>query len=74
LRYELFPGLRLANGLALEPVINDPDNPEASLLDRNGTYNKSAVIQEEKMLITKPITTTLPRMSDLHMLRNLKRA
>lgn len=39
LRYELFPGLRLANGLALEPVIADPDNPVASLLDRNGTYN-----------------------------------
>jgi hypothetical protein len=39
LRYELFPSLRLANGLALEPVIADPDNPVASLLNRNGTYN-----------------------------------
>jgi hypothetical protein len=38
LRYELFPALRLDNGLALEPVISDPDNPIASLLDRNGTY------------------------------------
>lgn len=37
-RYELFPGLRLGTGLALEPVITDPDNPEASLLDRAGTY------------------------------------
>lgn len=38
-RYELFPALKLANGLALEPVIRDVNNPTASLLDRNGTYN-----------------------------------
>ncbi|MGI8545049.1 MAG: TonB-dependent receptor domain-containing protein [Aridibacter sp.] len=37
-RYELFPALRLANGLGLEPVITDPGNPEASLLDRNGSF------------------------------------
>jgi hypothetical protein len=38
-RYELYPGLKLTNGLALEPVITDLDNPEAALLNRNGTYN-----------------------------------
>lgn len=38
-RWEVYPGLELANGLALEPVITDPSNPEASLLNRNGTYN-----------------------------------
>ena len=38
LRYELYPALRLATGLALEPVIADPDNPIPSLLDRNGTF------------------------------------
>ncbi len=39
LRYELFPALRLKNGVALEPVIADANNPIPSLLDRNGTYN-----------------------------------
>lgn len=39
LRWELFPALKLNNGLSLEPVISDPDNPEASLLAGNGTYN-----------------------------------
>ncbi len=35
-RYELFPGLRLGNGLALEPVING--DPVAAVLDPTGTY------------------------------------
>jgi len=39
LRYELFPAMRLANGLALEPTIADPDNPIPSLLSTSGTYN-----------------------------------
>lgn len=39
LRYELFPALRLANGLALEPTIANPDDPIPSLLAANGTYN-----------------------------------
>jgi Carboxypeptidase regulatory-like domain len=39
LRYELFPALRLNNGLSLEPVISDQDNPAASLINGNGTYN-----------------------------------
>lgn len=39
LRYELFPALKLNNGLAVEPVITDPDNIAASLLNRNGSYN-----------------------------------
>jgi hypothetical protein len=38
LRYEIYPALRLINGLALEPVISDPDNLAASLLDRNGSF------------------------------------
>jgi hypothetical protein len=39
LRYELFPALRLDNGLAVEPVIADPNNPLPSVLNRNGTYS-----------------------------------
>lgn len=39
LRYELFPALKLNNGLSLEPVIADPDNPAASLLAGNGSYD-----------------------------------
>jgi hypothetical protein len=39
LRYELFPALKLNNGLSVEPVISDPDNPAASLLAGNGTFN-----------------------------------
>ncbi|MEP6946423.1 MAG: carboxypeptidase-like regulatory domain-containing protein [Acidobacteriota bacterium] len=38
LRWELYPALKLFNGLALEPVISDPSNPAASLMG-NGTYN-----------------------------------
>ncbi len=38
-RWELFPALKLNNGLSLEPVIADPSNPAASLLTGNGTYN-----------------------------------
>lgn len=37
LRYELFPALRLTNGVALEPVISDPENIAAAVLNRNGT-------------------------------------
>lgn len=37
-RYELYPALRLINGLTLEPRITDPNNIAASLLDRNGTF------------------------------------
>lgn len=36
-RYELFPALRLINGVALEPVISDPENIAAAVLNRNGT-------------------------------------
>ncbi len=39
LRYELFPALKLKNGLSVEPVIADPNNPAASLLAGNGTFN-----------------------------------
>ena len=39
LRYELFPALKLANGLSVEPVISDLNNPAASLLAGNGTFN-----------------------------------
>lgn len=38
-RYELFPALRINNGIALEPVIADIDNPIASLMNPAGTYN-----------------------------------
>ncbi len=38
LRYELFPGMRLATGLALEPLISDPNNVIPSLLSTTGTY------------------------------------
>ncbi|MGD9590393.1 MAG: TonB-dependent receptor [Pyrinomonadaceae bacterium] len=36
-RYELFPAMKLASGLALEPVYSDPDNIIPSLLSINGT-------------------------------------
>jgi hypothetical protein len=39
LRYEIYPGLRLANGLALEPTIPDGSDPLAAILNRNGTYS-----------------------------------
>lgn len=39
LRYEIFTGLREPNGLAIEPVITDLNNPVASILNPNGTYN-----------------------------------
>ncbi len=39
LRYELYPAMKLNNGLGLEPVISDPDNPAASLLAGNGSYD-----------------------------------
>jgi hypothetical protein len=39
MRYELFPALRLNNGVALEPVYADVNAPLPSLFDRNGTYN-----------------------------------
>jgi len=38
-RYEIYPALKLNNGLAVEPVITDPENPAASLLSRNGSFN-----------------------------------
>lgn len=38
-RYELFPALRNTTGNALEPVITDPDDPVASLLNPAGIYN-----------------------------------
>jgi hypothetical protein len=37
-RYEIYPALRNLTGRALEPVISDPDDPVAALLDPNGTY------------------------------------
>lgn len=38
-RWELFPGLKLLNDLALEPVIDNIDDPLPSLLRQNGTYD-----------------------------------
>lgn len=38
-RWEVYPALKLLNNLALEPVIDDIDNPLPSLLRQNGTYN-----------------------------------
>lgn len=38
-RWELYPGLRLLNNLALEPVIDNIDDPLPSLLRQNGTYD-----------------------------------
>lgn len=39
IRYELFPGLRLENGLALEPVIPEGTDPVQAILNPLGTYN-----------------------------------
>jgi hypothetical protein len=38
-RWELYPAMKLFNGLSLEPVISDPKNPAASLLAGNGSFN-----------------------------------
>ena len=38
LRYDLYTGLKLDNGLGLEPVITDANNPIPSLLNPAGTY------------------------------------
>lgn len=38
-RYELFPAMKLANGLALEPVYADTGNILPSLLTTTGTFN-----------------------------------
>lgn len=38
-RYELFPAMKLANGLALEPVYADPDNILPSLMTRDGVFD-----------------------------------
>ncbi|HJZ82936.1 MAG TPA: carboxypeptidase-like regulatory domain-containing protein [Pyrinomonadaceae bacterium] len=37
-RYEVFPALTIANGVGLEPVIADVNNPLASILSTSGTY------------------------------------
>lgn len=39
LRYEIFPALRLDNGLALEPTIPDGADPLAAILNPAGTYS-----------------------------------
>ena len=38
-RWEMYPALKINNGLSLEPVIANPDDPAASLVTGNGTYN-----------------------------------
>ncbi|MBK9163069.1 MAG: TonB-dependent receptor [Acidobacteria bacterium] len=38
IRYDIYTGLRSSNGLALEPVFANNDDPVSSLLDPNGTY------------------------------------
>ena len=38
LRYELYPALKLANGLSVEPLISDPNDPAASLVNGNGSF------------------------------------
>jgi hypothetical protein len=37
-RYELYPALRLNNGLAIEPIIPDGSDPVAALMNPNGNY------------------------------------
>ena len=39
LRYEIFPALKIANGLALEPVVPEGADPIQTILSRNGTYD-----------------------------------
>lgn len=38
LRYDLYTALKSGNGLALEPVIPNLDDPVSAILDPNGTY------------------------------------
>ena len=37
-RWELYPAMTIANGVALEPLIDNPDDPLPSLLRTNGSY------------------------------------
>jgi Carboxypeptidase regulatory-like domain/TonB dependent receptor len=37
-RWEVYPALKLANGLALEPILKDLKNPESTLLDPTSTF------------------------------------
>lgn len=39
LRYEIFPALKLASGLALEPVVPEGADPIQTILSPNGTYD-----------------------------------
>ncbi len=56
MRYELFPAMKLDNGLALEPIISDASNPLTSVLSTSGTYgfvgtnagNKNAYYKTDK--------------------------
>ncbi|MBS1793164.1 MAG: carboxypeptidase regulatory-like domain-containing protein [Acidobacteria bacterium] len=38
-RWEIYPAMRLKNGLSLEPVISNPNDPAGSLLAGNGTFD-----------------------------------
>jgi hypothetical protein len=53
LRWEIFPAMKLKNGLSLEPVIANLDNPEASLLAGNGTLNVIGTNAGEQYLYYK---------------------
>lgn len=53
LRYELFPALKLKNGLSVEPVIADLNNPAASLLAGNGSFNVIGTNAGKKFLYYK---------------------
>ena len=67
LRYELFPALKLDNGLAVEPVIADPNNPLASVLNRNGTYSFVGGNAGNTTPITRRTKTIWPQLG-LHSL------
>ncbi len=53
MRWELYPAMKLFNGLSLEPVISDPKNPAASLLAGNGSFNVIGTNSGKKYLYYK---------------------
>ncbi len=52
-RWEMYPALKINNGLALEPVIANPDDPAASLVSGNGSYNVVGTNAGKKFLYYK---------------------
>ncbi len=64
LRYEVYPALRLENGLALEPVIpTGTPNIQQAILDPNGTYGVIGTNAGNKQYYKTDYSTVAPILS-----------